>query len=196
MLWCGSMRRLVIRAHTRRFWLGYLGTSQRAGSAIAAAIKLRTPGQRTANSTNSDGCPTASLSEVTDVVMPAMDGWELGRRLAVDMPVVPVLYISAYPARTSFIAASRAHPFRSLRSHFRPSSFSRPTGRRRWRVGGHATELVGQLAHQVIVELPHKWTARCIANRKKGAVPGTSIPQSPTDDRVARGCWASRPRRA
>jgi CheY-like chemotaxis protein len=34
---------------------------------------------------------------VADVVMPGMDGWELGRRLAIDCPGVPVLYISAYP---------------------------------------------------------------------------------------------------
>ena len=39
---------------------------------------------------------------VTDVVMPAMDGWELGRRLAIDLPAVPVLYISAYPREDIF----------------------------------------------------------------------------------------------
>lgn len=39
---------------------------------------------------------------VTDVVMPAMDGWELGRRLAIDLPAVPVLYISAYPPADIF----------------------------------------------------------------------------------------------
>jgi CheY-like chemotaxis protein len=33
---------------------------------------------------------------VADVVMPGMDGWELGRRLAVDCPGVPMLYMSAY----------------------------------------------------------------------------------------------------
>ena len=33
---------------------------------------------------------------VADVVMPGMDGWELGRRLATDCPGVPVLYMSAY----------------------------------------------------------------------------------------------------
>ena len=33
---------------------------------------------------------------VADVVMPGMDGWELGRRLAIDCPGVPVLYMSAY----------------------------------------------------------------------------------------------------
>lgn len=39
---------------------------------------------------------------VTDVVMPGMDGWELGRRLAVDCPAVPVLYMSAYPPADIF----------------------------------------------------------------------------------------------
>jgi CheY-like chemotaxis protein len=39
---------------------------------------------------------------VTDVVMPGMDGWELGRRLAVDCPAVPVLYMSAYPRADIF----------------------------------------------------------------------------------------------
>ena len=34
---------------------------------------------------------------VTDVSMPQMDGWELGRRLAIDCPAVPVLYVSALP---------------------------------------------------------------------------------------------------
>lgn len=39
---------------------------------------------------------------VADVVMPGMDGWELGRRLAVDCPAVPVLYMSAYPGGDIF----------------------------------------------------------------------------------------------
>jgi two-component system, cell cycle sensor histidine kinase and response regulator CckA len=39
---------------------------------------------------------------VTDVVMPAMDGWELGRRLALERPDVPVLYLSAYPRSDIF----------------------------------------------------------------------------------------------
>jgi two-component system, cell cycle sensor histidine kinase and response regulator CckA len=39
---------------------------------------------------------------VTDVAMPQMDGWELGRRLAVDCPAVPVLYVSAYPRAEVF----------------------------------------------------------------------------------------------
>jgi two-component system cell cycle sensor histidine kinase/response regulator CckA len=39
---------------------------------------------------------------VADVVMPGMDGWELGRRLAVDCPGLPVLYMSAYPTADIF----------------------------------------------------------------------------------------------
>lgn len=33
---------------------------------------------------------------VTDVVMPGMDGVELGRRLKLDCPGLPILYMSAY----------------------------------------------------------------------------------------------------
>jgi CheY-like chemotaxis protein len=45
--------------------------------------------------------PTLRLV-VTDVVMPGLDGWELGRRLAVDCPQVPVLYMSAFPRTDIF----------------------------------------------------------------------------------------------
>jgi CheY-like chemotaxis protein len=46
---------------------------------------------------------------VADVVMPGMDGWELGRRLARDCPEVPVLYMSAYP-RTDIFHRGGANP--------------------------------------------------------------------------------------
>jgi two-component system cell cycle sensor histidine kinase/response regulator CckA len=39
---------------------------------------------------------------VTDVVMPGMDGRELGRRLAQRWPDLPVLYISAYDVNDIF----------------------------------------------------------------------------------------------
>lgn len=50
---------------------------------------------------------------VTDVVMPGMDGWELGRRLAVECPGVQVLYLSAYPRADIFNrgAPSEGIPF-------------------------------------------------------------------------------------
>jgi two-component system cell cycle sensor histidine kinase/response regulator CckA len=39
---------------------------------------------------------------VTDVVMPGMDGRELGRRLALSRPTLPVLYMSAYDVNDIF----------------------------------------------------------------------------------------------
>ena len=39
---------------------------------------------------------------VTDVVMPEMDGRELGRRLALSRPTLPVLYMSAYDVNDIF----------------------------------------------------------------------------------------------
>jgi two-component system, cell cycle sensor histidine kinase and response regulator CckA len=39
---------------------------------------------------------------VTDVVMPGMDGAELGRRLTQRWPMVPILYISAYDVNDIF----------------------------------------------------------------------------------------------
>jgi CheY-like chemotaxis protein len=46
---------------------------------------------------------------VADVVMPGMDGWELGRRLAIDCPEVPVLYMSAFP-RTDIFHRGGSNP--------------------------------------------------------------------------------------
>jgi CheY-like chemotaxis protein len=39
---------------------------------------------------------------VTDVVMPGMDGRELGRRLTQRWPAIPILYISAYDVNDIF----------------------------------------------------------------------------------------------
>jgi len=39
---------------------------------------------------------------VTDVVMPGMDGRELGRRLARSRPTLPILYMSAYDVNDIF----------------------------------------------------------------------------------------------
>ena len=43
---------------------------------------------------------------VTDVVMPEMDGRELGRRLAQSWPTLPVLYMSAYDVNDIFSRGS------------------------------------------------------------------------------------------
>jgi CheY-like chemotaxis protein len=50
---------------------------------------------------------------VTDVVMPGMNGWELGLRLAVECPAVQVLYLSAFPRSDIFNrgAPSEGVPF-------------------------------------------------------------------------------------
>lgn len=60
---------------------------------------------------------------VADVVMPGMDGWELGRRLATDCPGVPVLYMSAYPQTDIFHrgAPSDSAPF--IEKPFQPEVF-------------------------------------------------------------------------
>jgi two-component system, cell cycle sensor histidine kinase and response regulator CckA len=39
---------------------------------------------------------------VTDVVMPGMDGRELGRRIGIRWPDIPILYISAYDVNDIF----------------------------------------------------------------------------------------------
>ncbi len=39
---------------------------------------------------------------VTDIVMPGMDGRELGRRLAQSRPTLPILYMSAYEVNDIF----------------------------------------------------------------------------------------------
>jgi CheY-like chemotaxis protein len=46
--------------------------------------------------------PDAVDLVVTDVVMPGMDGRELGRRLSQRLPDLPILYISAYDVNDIF----------------------------------------------------------------------------------------------
>ena len=61
---------------------------------------------------------------VADVVMPGIDGWELGRRLAVDRPGVPVLYMSAYqPADIFHRGAPRPSSVPFLQKPFEPEVF-------------------------------------------------------------------------
>jgi two-component system, cell cycle sensor histidine kinase and response regulator CckA len=49
-----------------------------------------------------ENAPTPIDLVVTDVVMPGMDGRELGRRLAQRWPNLPILYISAYDVNDIF----------------------------------------------------------------------------------------------
>jgi CheY-like chemotaxis protein len=60
---------------------------------------------------------------VTDVVMPVMDGWELGRRLAIDLPAVPVLYMSAYPREDIFQRGGWSPSIPFLQKPFEPDVF-------------------------------------------------------------------------
>jgi CheY-like chemotaxis protein len=60
---------------------------------------------------------------VADVVMPGMDGWELGRRLAIDCPAVPVLYMSAYPRAGIFHRGEPSPSVPFLEKPFSPEVF-------------------------------------------------------------------------
>src|SRR3954466_890935 len=60
---------------------------------------------------------------VTDVVMPGMDGWALGRRLAVDCPGVQVLYMSAYPSADIFHRGQSNSSVPFLEKPFSPEVF-------------------------------------------------------------------------
>jgi two-component system, cell cycle sensor histidine kinase and response regulator CckA len=55
---------------------------------------------------------------VTDVVMPGMDGRELGRRLAQRWPDLPILYISAYDVNDIFRRGSPRHSAPFLQKPF------------------------------------------------------------------------------
>jgi CheY-like chemotaxis protein len=57
---------------------------------------------------------------VTDVVMPEVDGLELGRRLAERWGSIPVLYISAYPANDIFSRGGPSKPTPFLQKPFTP----------------------------------------------------------------------------
>jgi len=77
---------------------------------------------------------------VADVVMPGMGGWELGRRLAIDCPAVPVLYMSAYPRADIFHrgAPSPFVPF--LEKPFAPEVFLKTVRELLERAGGTVTK--------------------------------------------------------
>ena len=65
---------------------------------------------------------------VTDVRMPVMDGWELGRRLRERWPDLPLLYISGYDAELS--PSRRTGPRQALlRKPFELDELIREVGR-------------------------------------------------------------------
>src|SRR2546423_1638957 len=57
---------------------------------------------------------------VTDVVMPGMDGRELGRRLTQRWPTLPILYISAYDVNDIFRRGSPRNSAPFLQKPFPP----------------------------------------------------------------------------
>jgi two-component system, cell cycle sensor histidine kinase and response regulator CckA len=57
---------------------------------------------------------------VTDMVMPGMDGRELGRRLAQRWPTLPILYISAYDVNDIFRRGSPRSSAPFLQKPFAP----------------------------------------------------------------------------
>ena len=57
---------------------------------------------------------------VTDVVMPGMDGRELGRRLGQTKPTLPILYISAYDVNDIFRRGSPRSSAPFLQKPFPP----------------------------------------------------------------------------
>jgi two-component system, cell cycle sensor histidine kinase and response regulator CckA len=62
---------------------------------------------------------------VSDVFMPEMDGYELGRRLAERWPDLPVLYISGYLHADELPLEPDGRPRRFLRKPFRPDELVR-----------------------------------------------------------------------
>jgi DNA-binding response OmpR family regulator len=57
---------------------------------------------------------------VTDVIMPEVDGLELGRRLAQRWASIPILYISAYPPNDIFSRGGPSAPSPFLQKPFTP----------------------------------------------------------------------------
>ena len=57
---------------------------------------------------------------VTDVIMPEVDGLELGRRVAERWSSIPILYISAYPPNDIFSRGGPAVPSPFLQKPFTP----------------------------------------------------------------------------
>jgi CheY-like chemotaxis protein len=68
--------------------------------------------------------PTVQLV-VSDIFMPEVDGYELGRRLASRWPELPVLYISAYLEPEELPPDVDGRPRRFLRKPFDPDQLVR-----------------------------------------------------------------------
>jgi two-component system, cell cycle sensor histidine kinase and response regulator CckA len=68
-----------------------------------------------------EAAPDAVDLVVTDVVMPGMDGRELGRRLAQRWPDLPILYISAYDVNDIFRRGSPRSSAPFLQKPFPPA---------------------------------------------------------------------------
>ena len=67
-----------------------------------------------------DKAPSPIDLVVTDVVMPGMDGRELGRRLTQRWPTLPILYISAYDVNDIFRRGSPRSSAPFLQKPFPP----------------------------------------------------------------------------
>ena len=80
---------------------GFAVVSSDYESYNVSLLSLR--GEVQSESVISSGSASAGLSApLTDVVMPNVDGRQLGRSLATECPGVPVIYISAYPPGDMF----------------------------------------------------------------------------------------------
>ena len=62
--------------------------------------------------------PAAFDLVITDVRMPVMGGWELGRKLGERWPGVPILYISGYDVELTQAARRSTSPHAFLRKPF------------------------------------------------------------------------------
>jgi CheY-like chemotaxis protein len=89
---------------------------------------LRSEGYRTVEAAHGgealelvEGGPEKVDLVVTDVVMPGMDGRELGRRLGQSRPTLPVLYISAYDVNDIFRRGSPRSSAPFLQKPFPPT---------------------------------------------------------------------------
>jgi DNA-binding response OmpR family regulator len=72
-----------------------------------------------------DGSAEPFDAVVTDVTMPVMSGYKLGRRLAECRPGLPVLYLSSAPSAALVRCGLPPGPTPFLRKPFRPAELVR-----------------------------------------------------------------------